>query len=130
MKMIARLVTRGGGDENDGLIIGTRAKDNTFFKPGRVYEVLEFDGETLIKDVGPSCIAGCENGETYRDSPVGVTWASDIGHILTSAGKYLFLTMQEVINHFESESKKREDMVRGARAIIEKVAPSAKHKDL
>jgi hypothetical protein len=95
MKTIARLVTRddGNNDGSDGLILGARLRGDTFFKPGRVYEVIECLGEVTIKDIGPSCIP--KAGTLHVDSPVGYTWANSLTDIMAGLSKYVYLTAQE-----------------------------------
>ncbi|CAD5377329.1 hypothetical protein OF001_U20256 [Pseudomonas sp. OF001] len=109
MNLIARLVVRDEGKDNaPRLILGTLTQQQEFFKKGTVYEVVEMLGEIVIREVGPTCLAG--EGETYRDSPIGLHW---IGHsvdeVLSRGGKMLFLT--------RPEAQQVVDQQRAARAL-------------
>lgn len=96
-KPVARFISRGC-DEKDGLIIGSALR-GSLFKPNTVYEIMDTMGEYVIREVGESIIAGV--GEKYEDAPSGDTWASDIGCILNTHGKTLFLTREEYAQHLE-----------------------------
>lgn len=91
---IARLVFRGG-DDKDGLIIGAALSGHNFFKPGMVYDMRNFMGQIIIKELGHSTVTDNVND---TDNPTGVSWNSEIGHVLEMAGKYMFITQAEYAN--------------------------------
>lgn len=93
MKTIARLVTRMI-DENDGLMIGILMKNNNFFKPQTVYEIVNILGELVIKEVGPSCISLKKTERSY------VSWSQDISYILSVSEKCLWLTQKEYDEYY------------------------------
>jgi len=88
---IARIVFRGCGDK-DGLIIGTALSGHNLFKKGMVYEIKEFMGQIIIKELGHSTVT---DNVSDADNPTGVSWNSEIGHVLGMAGKYMFVTQEE-----------------------------------
>jgi hypothetical protein len=96
IKPIARLVSRSSSatSATDGLLIGTRLTGETFFKPNMVYEILEIDGQHVIREVGTSVIADPNAGENVSDSPVRETWGAPLNHVLCQ-GKNLFLSREE-----------------------------------
>jgi len=89
MKHQARLIVRDGGPE-DGMIIGTRLKGQTLFKPGHVYGVDEILDTVIIKDLGLSAIKN-----SFVDAAIGGCWGNDVSYLLDCAGKCLFLTEKE-----------------------------------
>ena len=105
MRPIARIVIRGA-DENDGLIVGAALKGSRdVLKPGMVYELWEILGETVIKEIGKTCI-----GQTVHDPDCmyGACWGQDIGHLLRCAGKYLMVTQDEYKAICEQREKERD----------------------
>ncbi len=71
------------------LILGAAFRDQTFFKPDRVYEIRVFDGAPMIVDVGPA-VTG------VKDNCIpGASWNNSVDQILDCSGKHLFLTRDE-----------------------------------
>ena len=98
-KPVARLTVRGT-DPSDGLIIGTILRSaRDLFEANTVYELraCQLDpGSFRLEKIGRATPADTEKGEKYSDSPVGVTWGSEIGQVMSEAGRYLFLSREEV----------------------------------
>ena len=105
MKVIARIVTRMQG-ENDGLIIGAVLKGHDYFKPSTVYQIVEIMGELIVQEVGDATPAKDE--ETVADSVVSTSWSCEIGHVISMAGPYLFMSRDEaqkaISKQWESEA--------------------------
>lgn len=69
-------------------------KSQTFFKPNTVYEVVEFDGEAVIKEVGESWI---RNTLPQNKVPgVRLCWGNGVEAVL-GGGKYIYLTAEEYL---------------------------------
>jgi len=84
LKPVARLVVRRC-DKKDGLILGVLLKPGKpFLKPNTVYEIQEFDGELIIKKVGPSFLTKKAWGSAYED-------------LMERHGKYFFLSKKEYV---------------------------------
>lgn len=98
-KPVARLIVRGV-DPSDGLFIGTTLRSaQGIFEENTVYELRACrinPGDFRLVKIGTGTPANTGKGEKYTDSPVGVTWGSEIGTVLAGAGKYLFLSREEV----------------------------------
>ena len=90
IKPIFRFVTRLSED-GDGLAIGVvMLPGRERFKPNTVYELSDCMGEIQMREVGESVVAGA--GQTYKDSPLKVTWGSGLEDVMAFTGKYLFLS--------------------------------------
>lgn len=101
IKTVGRFINRGA-DDKDGLLIGTAFRNNPF-KPNTVYEIVDILGELIIREVGKSIVA--DNSETFRDSPMQLTWGSSIEQVLNTAGKYLFLSRDEYAKVWTQEHR-------------------------
>lgn len=95
MKRVARFVTRLQG-KADGLFVGALMGERAF-KPNTVYEIQEVFGEHVIKEIGMACGAGDDNcvTDTMSSGKAMFHWGQEIGNILESHGKYMFLTLEE-----------------------------------
>lgn len=101
MKSVARIVTRLQG-KGDGLFLGTLLKNGEgWLQPGSIYEVVDCHGSLFLSRVWDACPAVSD--ETVMESPIRAHWSQDIGDILSSAGKYLFLTRDEVTQIVKEE---------------------------
>ena len=95
-KPLARLLPRMG-DENDGVIIGAILRGHDFFEKGQVYEICkDLFGEIHIRKVGKSHL------HPMRD------WGREIGYLMESWGKYLYLTEDEYKDAIRKEKIKNE----------------------
>ena len=113
-KPVARLIVRATGHD-DGLILGSvlrSAKEH--FEENTVYELracaLDPGSFRLVK-IGTGVPANINRGEKYPDSPVGVSWGSELSYVLACAGKYLFLSREEVaavVKKEEEEADRQE----------------------
>lgn len=87
-------------EEGDGLMIGS-ALSNTkrYFKPNTVYNLIydELTGEITMSPVGKSCLAEGHESESI----IRVSWNKTMNDILSSSGRYLFLTEEEVMRELE-----------------------------
>jgi hypothetical protein len=95
MTAVARFVTRGC-DKKDGLFIGVKLKGwDEHLKPGRIYEIQDWLGELVIKDIGPSAIK--TSLRDYDEKPYRLLggWGSGVEWILECIGKSIFLTEDE-----------------------------------
>jgi len=105
MQPIARIVVREADRDDGGLLLGTTWRGQSFFKPGRVYEVVElFDGELTIRDVGPSCVRRDARVEARRGHLAAPTWANTVNQILEEAGRRLFWSRHEVASLARQEA--------------------------
>jgi hypothetical protein len=84
MQRFARIAIRPDGDTGRCLILGLTNPE--VFKPGHLYEIVEFDGEHIIRDLGLSAA-------TPDDHPVGVTWSRDANGLVIDGGH--LLTVEE-----------------------------------
>lgn len=94
-KPIARFVTRLQG-KGDGLFIGALMNEGAF-KPNTVYEIVDILGVHTIREVGMAIGAGCDNciSNSMVHPDVVFHWGSEIGYILESYGKAVFLSLDE-----------------------------------
>lgn len=92
-KGIARLVTRAANDQ-DGLIVGGLTQTGIDeLEPYTVYElVLDTDSQSItLTKVGKSC------GRTDMDSSTdSFLWVEDLGYLLDTVGKSIFMTKEEL----------------------------------
>lgn len=94
---VARFVTRMQG-KDDGLFFGSvfkAGKDN--FKPNTVYEIVDILGTLTIVEVGQGVGAGSDNcvSNSMSEGKALFHWGQDIGNIISSYGKHMFLTFKE-----------------------------------
>lgn len=101
MTLVGRITTRLC-DPDDGLAICSLVKNQTFFKPQHVYEIVEVMGELIIREVGPSWI-------TMDHNKSFVTWNSTIDYILEDAGRYLGLSKIEYDRIVNKQNKKEDE---------------------
>lgn len=96
MSIVARFVIRPEekGSTKGSLIVGFTFKGQTQLVANRVYQIEEFLEETIIRDIGESCIPS-----HMDDNPaVGICWGADISSVIELAGKNLVLTADEFKN--------------------------------
>lgn len=94
MRLQARIVFRESSDANDGLGLAFLFKGQTEFKKGVVYELYSFDGEVIMKEVGPSCVPV----DMLKRQPMQLqncSWANGLGDLVMVSEKYLCLTQTE-----------------------------------
>ena len=90
MKPLVRLVTRDAGNGQVDLVLGAAFKGQDVFKPNRVYQIEDVLGVPTIRDLGPAAI-----GDTRQDSLLHVSWANDVGHVLSVGQSHHLLTAEE-----------------------------------
>lgn len=101
---LLRFVTRGSS-ASDGLIIGlSHSGSSDLIKPNHTYELVEIDGEVMLRDLGESCVAPSSTPAEEQTVP-HLTWSRDVNSLLTDGGKWLFLTIAEA----KAELKKLAD---------------------
>lgn len=95
MKTVARFVTRLQG-KGDGLFIGALMNEGAF-KPNTVYEIVDILGVHTIREVGMATGAGNDNciSNSVVHPDVVFHWGTEIGDILESYGRTVFLTIDE-----------------------------------
>lgn len=94
MKIVARIITRGTGDDGQGtvdLVIGLGFKQGGL-KPNTIYEIVDVmgDGELQINEVGPM----------NRDIKM---WFKSADDIIDTEFPYAILTEKEVKLHMEKK---------------------------
>ena len=93
---VARLVTRMQG-EDDGLMIGVTLRQQGYFKPNTVYEIVEVLGVLTLREVGKAC--GFEKGDDPAQRHLAFKkyfpWAEEIQNLLAVRGSRLFMTRAE-----------------------------------
>jgi hypothetical protein len=124
---IARIVIRPGGSSPEHpqsglLILGVLANTSALLKPGRVYEITDYDGEALtIKDLGESAIASTSQYKAYENlGKAGhiESWATRYFDIVRKWGWWVVGTLAEARGRIENGSLS-EDFVRAAEAAPE-----------
>jgi hypothetical protein len=104
MKTIARFTPRPG-DPQGALVLGYLFEHGKqFLKQGRVYEIQEFLGELIIKDIGPSAMEiGPVGSSFYNHYP---NWYSGVDAIVTD-GRHLLT--QDEYDSYHPNHKNRGD---------------------
>lgn len=92
IKAVGRFINRGT-DSNDGMLIGVAFKGSPL-KENTVYQIIEAQGELVIREVGPSVIAN-HRSERWDESPVELSWVSLEEQLNISYEKELFLSREE-----------------------------------
>lgn len=99
MNPVARFISRPASEDPTkpemGLVFFF--KGNTALKAGRVYEIQDWDGELVIKDVG-ECVLGMSMSESHPKLGGKGCWHADINWLLECVGKLLCLTRKELDN--------------------------------
>jgi hypothetical protein len=88
---IARFTIRSDGT----IFIGVLRKTQSLLKPDMVYEIVDFLGEMVVREVGLSIIPSNNNDETEGKTFEFGNWNSDIGTIIGAAGTKMFLSRKE-----------------------------------
>ena len=105
---IARFVLRPNMDgKDDKLILGCSFQSGRL-KPGVVYEIVDFMGQIMIREVGESA---CKM--TRPDSKGDSCWCNDAGHIINS-GNHL-MTTEEYDNMIYEQNRSEEEEINDKR---------------
>lgn len=94
MKRFARIAVRQDNDKDPDkgcLILGLTHGD--VFKPGHVYEIVEIEGEHIIRDMGVSAA-------TPEVHPSGVTWHRDANSLILDGG-HLFTIAEHAFKYIQ-----------------------------
>ena len=94
MKVIGRIVTRPVSEENGALpdiIIGVCSRTQTSLKGNTVYELTDFDGTLILKEVGESWMTYRYNGAEGSDG-----WSSEISCLMRNHGNTILLSATEL----------------------------------
>lgn len=94
MKVQARFVFRESSDANDGLGLAFLFRGQTTFKKGVVYELYDFDGEVILKEVGPSCVP-VDMLVRQPKQLQNCCWGNGLSELVLVGEKYLCLTQNE-----------------------------------
>jgi hypothetical protein len=109
-KSVARFITRMQG-EGDGLFIGSVFQGGKeLFKPNTVYEIRDVLGTLTIVEVGEGQGTNSGSGEVYNSPGVLFHWGQEIGNILDSWHKYIFLTRDEYKQYVDARNAARMEM--------------------
>lgn len=103
INIVARFVTRGTGIKGEGrvdIFIGAAFKGQKILKPNHVYQLTEFDGEIMLRDMGPSAIHSQSD-----KSLLPANWNHGVSAVMERAGKHLILTQAEFTELCEQENK-------------------------
>ena len=105
-KRVGRIVVRPNKDgTDDNLILGS-SFDAGVFKPGFVYEILEFLGEIVIREVGES-----STKYSFNEKPIGGSvWCHDANTIIKN-GTHLLTEKEyrENVHDSRNEEEKIND---------------------
>ena len=96
IKSVARFVIRPDGNgQDDKLILGCSFNAGVL-KPGCVYEIQEFLGQLVIREIGPS---SC--GYSHKNTKGGISWCNDANQII-HGGTHL-LTDREYVENINDD---------------------------
>lgn len=105
---IMRFVVRGNSP-SDGLVIGLRLTGSEdLLKPNHAYDLVECDGEIVLKDLGESCVAP-SNARAEDQTVEYLTWSRDVNSLLRERGNWIFLTKDEAREELARLAEKRGD---------------------
>ncbi len=105
IKSIARIVTRPSpdGEQPDmGICLFTKESG---LKGNMIYEIQEFLGEFMLREIGPSPMSG----KTPEDRMGMPCWGQDLSTVVNIGGKYIILSTAELralLDKRESERDK------------------------
>lgn len=86
--LLGRFVARGEAD----LLLGLLAKGQNFFKPGTVYEMVDYGlGQVVIREAGESAIT-----DDPDDSPIGCFWGMRVNDIIERGEEKIVFTKKEL----------------------------------